>query len=104
MSDDERQQQREVLEKLAVAIARRRMCAPAIFFFESIQPVSFLAGQALAFVEPLVRALLEIPEYEVFREAIEDRENLRWLIDRLEELEASPPDAEEGAPPHAPQP
>jgi hypothetical protein len=66
--------------------------------------VSVLAGQALAFVEPLVRALLEIPEYEVFREAIEDRENLRWLIDRLEELEASPLDPGEGAPPRAPQP
>ena len=91
MSDDEVRRQREVLEKVAVAIARRRMCAPAIFFFESNQPLSFLAGQALAFGEPLVRALLEIPEYDIFREAIEDRENLRWLIDRLEELEANPP-------------
>lgn len=95
MCDEEVRRQREVLEKVAVAIARRRMCAPAIFFFESIQPLSFLAGQALAFGEPLVRALLEIPEYEIFREAIEDREMLRWLIDRLEELEANPPEQED---------
>jgi len=91
MSDDELRRQREVLEKLAVAIAQRRMCAPAIFFFESIQPLSFIAGQALAFGEPLIKALLDIPEYQVFREALEDRENIRWLIDRLEELADNPP-------------
>ena len=80
-----------MLEKLAVALARRRMCAPAIFLFESMQPVSFLGAQALAFAEPLIKVLLDIPEYQVFREALEDRENVRWLIDRLEELEDNPP-------------
>ncbi len=85
--DPERARQREVLDEFARQVAERGMCAPAIFLFESIQPVAFVAGQALAFIHPLVSVMLDAPDYEVFREAIEDRENLRWLTDRLEELE-----------------
>ncbi len=85
---DERQQQLQVLEKLAQEIAGRGMCAPAIFLFASVEPLSLIAGQALAFIEPFVRLLLDVPEYQTFREAIEDRENLRWLVQRLEELSA----------------
>lgn len=85
--DDERARQREVLDGFAREIARRGMCAPAVFLFESVQPLTFVAGQALAFVEPLLKVILDAPDYRVFREAIEDRENVRWLVDRLEELE-----------------
>ncbi len=94
--DDYRRIQREVLEKLAREIVRRGMCAPAVFVIESVQPLSFVIGQTLALVEPIVRVLLDAPEYDIFREAIEDRENLRWLADRIEELDrdidAAPPD------------
>lgn len=83
---DDREHQRQVLDKLAREIARRGMCAPAIFVFASVEPLSVVAGQALAFLEPFVRVLLDVPEYQVFREAIEDRENLRWMVERLEEL------------------
>ena len=85
--DEERRHQREVLDKLARELARRGMCAPALFLFASVEPLSVVASQALAFVEPFVSVLLDVPEYEVFREAIEDRDNLRWMVDRLEELE-----------------
>ncbi|MGC9317007.1 MAG: hypothetical protein ACP5KN_03095 [Armatimonadota bacterium] len=85
--DEQRARQREVLERFAEEVARRRMCAPAIFLFEAIQPLSLLAGQALAFIQPLLTVMLDAPDYDVFREAIEDRENLSWLVDRLEELE-----------------
>ncbi|MEA3402066.1 MAG: hypothetical protein U9R79_12590 [Armatimonadota bacterium] len=85
--DEQRARQREVLERFAREVAGRRMCAPAIFLFESIQPLSLLAGQALAFIQPLLTVMLDAPDYDVFREAIEDRENLSWLVDRLEELE-----------------
>ena len=94
--EDEQQRQREVLERFAREVARRRMTAPAIILFESFQPLSFLAGQALAFIQPLVSVILEAPDYDLFREAIEDRENVRWLVDRLEELEAGTNDDETG--------
>ena len=85
--DEYRLSQREVLDKLAHEIVRRGMCAPAVFVIESVQPLSFVIGQTLALLEPFVRVLLDAPEYEIFREAIEDRENLRWLADRIEELD-----------------
>jgi hypothetical protein len=85
--EDERAREREVLDRFAQEIARRRMCPPAIFLFESIRPLAFVAGQALAFIEPLLRVMFDAPDYTVFREAIEDRENVEWLVCRLEELE-----------------
>lgn len=85
--DPERDRQREVLDRFARAVVERQMATPAIFLFESIQPLSFVAGQALAFLHPIVSVLLDAPDYDVFREAIEDRANLGWLIDRLEALE-----------------
>jgi len=95
--DPERARQRDVLDRFARQVAERGMCAPAIFLFESIQPLAFVAGQALAFIHPLVGVMLDAPDYDVFREAIEDRENLSWLIERLEELEAERPSSEDGA-------
>lgn len=85
--ENERARQREVLERFARAAVARHMAAPAIFFFEAVQPLAFVAGQALAFLQPLLSVVLEAPDYELFREAIEDRDNVRWLLDRLEELE-----------------
>jgi hypothetical protein len=85
--DELRLRQREVLEKFAQQLASRGMCAPAIFLFESVQPLAFVAGQALAFIEPLLKVMFDAPDYHIFREAIEDRENVRWLVGRLEELE-----------------
>ena len=93
-TDDERARQRDVLERFAQEVVRRRMSAPAIFLFESMQPLSFLAGQALAFIQPMISVILEAPDYDVFREAIEDRENVRWLISRMEELEYGSDDSE----------
>ncbi len=91
--DPEVARQREVLERFARAVVERRMATPAILFFESVRPLSFVAGQTLAFLQPMVSVLLEAPDYDVFREAIEDRENLQWLVDRLEALEAERLDA-----------
>ncbi len=85
--DLELQRQREVLDRFARAVVERQMATPAIFLFESVQPLSFVAGQALAFLHPIVSVILDAPDYDVFREAIEDRDNLRWLVERLEELE-----------------
>lgn len=95
MDEAQRAREREVLERVARAICRRGMCVPAIFFFESIMPLSFLAGQALVFLQPMISVLVNAPDYDVFAEAIEDRDNLRWFVDRLEELNDDAQDDEE---------
>ena len=90
MSESEaerREREREVLGKLAQALIARRMTAPAILFLESIKPLSFIASQALIFLGPIAEALLSYADYRVLAEALESRENLEWLIGKLEEGE-----------------
>jgi hypothetical protein len=74
----------QVLEQVAQELIRRRLTAPAIFALESTRPLSFLASQALLVLGPLVQALLPLPRYQEFCEALEDRRNIDWLITRLE--------------------
>lgn len=77
----------QVLEQVAQELIRRRMTAPAIFALESTRPLSFVASQALMVLGPLIQALLPLPRYQEFCEALEDRRNVDWLITRLEQGE-----------------
>jgi len=88
-----------VLQQVAERLVERRLHAPALFLLESLRPLSFLAGQTLVLLGPLLEPLLAASDYRVFAEAIEDRANLDWLLQRLEEVEESRRD-----PPAAPAP
>lgn len=81
-----REEQRAVLEKVAGEVVRRRLSPVAIFTLESSRPLSFLASQALVVLGPIVKALLSIGDYDVFCDALEDRANVDWLIQRIETL------------------
>jgi hypothetical protein len=81
------EQQREVLGRVADQIARRRLTAAAIFTLESMRPLSFVASQALVALGPLIEPLLSVRDYGTFYDALEDRRNVDWLINRLEEAE-----------------
>jgi hypothetical protein len=83
--------EREVLDNAAQLLIERRLTAPAILFLESIKPLSFITSQALVFLGPLVQALLSFADYQVFAEAVESRENLEWLIQRLEAADKTGP-------------
>ena len=82
-----REEQRELLGRVAERIAARGLATPAIFALESVRPLTFLASQALVVLGPIVQALLSLKEYDLFCDALEDRANLDWLIARLEEAE-----------------
>jgi len=60
------------------------MTVPAIFFLESVKPLSFLGSQALHFFEPMVRAFFNVQDYERFALLMERRENLEALLVRIE--------------------
>lgn len=79
--------QRKVLAKLLRFIIQRRMSAPALFALESVRPLSFLASQTLITFEPIIRTVLPLPDYEIFTQAIEDRDNIEWMIQQLEAVE-----------------
>jgi hypothetical protein len=60
------------------------MTVPAIFFLESVKPLSFVGSQALHFFEPMVRALFTVPQYDRFALLMERRENLEALLVSIE--------------------
>jgi hypothetical protein len=88
--EERREREREVLGKLGELLIARRMAAPAILVLESVKPLSFIASQALIFLGPLAEALLPYRDYQVLAEALESRENVEWLIRRLEQGETKP--------------
>ncbi len=89
-SGDEAQEQaaqREVLQRVADVLVQRRLTAPAIMMLESVKPLSFIASQGLVVLGPLLQALLPVQDYDRFVAALESRENVEWLIRRLEQAE-----------------
>ena len=85
-ADDEGAQQ-ALMEELAQAIVERGMAGPAIFVLESMRPVSFVTAEFMVFLEPFARAFFSTEKYSLLYEALHDRRNLTWLVDRLEVLE-----------------
>ena len=73
-----------LLDKLADLTVRHRMTVPAIFFHESVKPLSFVGSQAMHFFEPFVHAFLPVRDYERFALMMERRENLETLLIKIE--------------------
>ncbi len=63
------------------------LAAPAIFFLESSKPLSFIGSQALVFLEPFVKSILNVASYDRFVALLEDRRNIEKLIVRIEDLD-----------------
>ncbi|HXF58246.1 MAG TPA: hypothetical protein VN539_00305 [Candidatus Saccharimonadales bacterium] len=63
---------------------RHRMTVPAIFFLESMKPLSFVGSQAMHFFEPFVHAFFPVRDYERFALLMERRENLELLLVKIE--------------------
>lgn len=77
-------EQQDVLARVAEQIKKRGLVTPALFALESSRPFSFIASQALVVFGPLIQAILSITDFEIFCDALENRANLDWLIERLE--------------------
>jgi hypothetical protein len=76
-----------LLDRVASKIVGWRMSVPAVLFLETGKPLSFLGSQALIFLEPFVRSLFTLPDYEKFCQMIERRENVERLIRKIEAKE-----------------
>ena len=73
-----------LLDRVARRVAELRMETPALLTLETARPVSVLAGQAMLFFEPVVQAVLALPDWRRFALLIERREALDVLADRIE--------------------
>ena len=75
---------RALLERVAARVIELRMEVPAILTLETLSPVSLVAGQAMVFFEPVVAAMLRLPDYRRFAALIERREVLPLLAHMIE--------------------
>jgi len=93
MKDEKRAEQaaekRDTLDQLAVKIVERRLSAPAILFLESSKPLSFLGNQAMVFFQPIVQTVFNFKTYDDIMDLLEDRDNIEYLLRKIEELEAA---------------
>lgn len=77
-----------VLDKLAERVVRWKMSVPAIIFLESVKPLNYIGSQTLVFFEPMVQTLFNFKDYDTFRRAMERRENVEVLLQKIEAADA----------------
>jgi hypothetical protein len=89
-----------LLERVADAVVKRGMAAPATVFLESLGPMNFLGSQALYFLTPIVEWAFQAKEVEQVARLLERRDTISRLIAIIETKSApkAPPQAPQGAP------
>ncbi len=74
-----------MLDELADAIVRRRLETAALFFLESMRPLSFLGSQMMVVVRPFVAMVWANPlRWDQLQHVLEDRDGVDALAKRLE--------------------
>ncbi|MCE9536936.1 MAG: hypothetical protein K8R65_11085 [Nitrospirae bacterium] len=84
-----------LLERVADAVVKRGMTAPATVFLESLGPMSFLGSQALYFLTPIIEWAFHAKEVEQVARLLERRDTISRLIFFIETKSA--PQAPQGA-------
>lgn len=87
----------ELLERIADAVVKRGMAAPATVFLESLGPMNFLGSQALHFLTPILEFAFNVKELEQVARLLERRDTIARLIALIESKSA--PRAPQGASP-----
>lgn len=84
-----------LLDRVADAVVKRGMTAPATVFLESLGPMNFLGSQALHFLTPIVEWAFNAREVEQVARLLERRDTISRLIIIIDTKSA--PQAPEGA-------
>ena len=79
--------EKELLIKYAKKIVKKKLSVPIIFFLESTKYLSFIGGQALIFIGPLITIFIYDKKYYNFIELLEKKENIEFLICEIEKFE-----------------
>lgn len=72
------------MERVAEAIVRRGMAAPAVVFLESLGPMNFLGSQALHVLTPLIDFAFDAREVEQVARLLERRDTIARLVAMIE--------------------
>ena len=77
-----------VLDLVARKVVQWKMAVPAIIFLESVKPLNYIGSQTMVFFEPMVQAIFSFRDYDTFRRAMERRENVERLLQKIEAADA----------------
>ena len=78
-----------IISEFAEKIVNRGLSVPAIFLLESTKYISFIAGQTLIFLGPILTIFVSDKKYYNFTQLLEKRENIEFLITQIEEVNLS---------------
>ena len=78
---------RDLIDRLATFVVRRRMTSPALMLLESARPLNFIGSQALVFLAPFVTMVFSEKEYTRFTGILERRGSVGLIIERITEIE-----------------
>jgi hypothetical protein len=74
-----------MLDELADAIVRRHLATPALFFLESMRPLSFVGSQMMLFLRPMISVIWTDPKrWDQLQAVLEQRGSVEELARRLE--------------------
>jgi hypothetical protein len=73
-----------LLERIADAVVKREMAAPATVFLESLGPMNFLGSQALHFFTPIIELAFNAEELSQVARLLERRDTIPRLIALIE--------------------
>jgi hypothetical protein len=74
-----------MLDELADAIVKRHLATPALFFLESMRPLSFVGSQMMVFLRPMISLVWTSPaRWDQVQRVLEVRGSVEELVRRLE--------------------
>ena len=77
-----------ILNRVAERVVRWKMAVPAIMFLETVKPLNYIGAQTMVFFEPIVQTIFNFKDYDTFRRAMERRENVERLLQKIEAADA----------------
>ena len=78
--------EKNTLTEFAEKIVNKKASVLAIFLLESTKYISFVAGQTLIFLGPILTLFVNDKKYYDFINLLEKRENVEFLISKIEDL------------------
>lgn len=77
----------ELIEKVARFISERGLAPAGILLLDSLHPLHNIGSQAMYFLLPFAEIIFDSQKYQRFAIFLQDRENLRALVKRIDELD-----------------
>ena len=78
--------EKNTLSEFAEKIVDRKVSVLAIFLLESTKYISFVAGQTLIFLGPILTLFVNDKKYYDCINLLEKKENVEFLISKIEDL------------------